>query len=347
MRYDALDWDTLDFIKAHFYRRVATPLNKTIEILERVENAGDKTLAVRRLSKTRQTVEALLNAVNAWATLITYKSEGPLDDYQFKAFTQDQIPGWFHAYLQRETSLRIDFGQTLRVHPETLIEATVLLFNVANTISNVSSVQMSDAPASHRGVFMRVIFSNRDDRAPFGSLSEILDSFDYEILGERDLAVQLSVARDMMLLNNARFSLQNNKKTGQQAFSAFFSAYEKSDDDEELALPYGASEPEPTPVLMNLRAQLHQAVQGSADADPDAPGESEPEAVGTAVPETKPLSISREMVERIEERLKAIHVVDEEAITPTPAPSSKTTQSNSNGKRDSSQKDAPTTPFGW
>jgi hypothetical protein len=206
-------------------------------------------------------------------------------------------------------------------------------------------------------VFLRVIFSNRDDRAPFGSLSEILDSFDYEILGERDLAVQLAVARDMMLLNNARFSLQNNKKTGQQSFSAFFPAYDQPFDADLDDVPYVVTEdPAPTPVLMNLRADLHQQLDylSSQDADPDALGESEPDAVIAqhSVPETKPLSISREMVERIEQRLKAIQVIDEEIATPTPAPSrsrpaSKARRNNNhNGKRDDSHKDAPT-PFGW
>jgi hypothetical protein len=346
MRYDGLNWESLDFIKAHFYRRVATPLNKTIEILERVENVGDKTLAVRRLSKTRQTVEALLNAVNAWATLITYKSNGPLDDFQFKLFTRDQLPAWFHAYLGRETSLRVDFDHTLRVHQETLIEGMVLLFNIAQTISNVYSVQMSDSPGSRKGVFMRVIFSNRDERAPFGSLSEILDTFDYEVLGERDLAVQLAVARDMMLLNKARFSLQNNKKTGQQAFSAYFDAYESVDEEENSAPLFTA--PELTPHV-NTAHLIKKTAPLSLDADPNAPGESEPDRIATrtAVPETRPLSISREMVEKIEERLKAIRVVDEEAfdITPTPA-SDNPRDDRYNGKRDGSDKEAHT-PFGW
>lgn len=342
MRYDELNWESLDFIKAHFYRRVATPLNKTIEILERVENAGDKTLAVRRLSKTRQTVEALLNAVNAWATLITFKSNGPLDDYQFQAFVREDIPGWFHAYLSRETTLRVDFNQTLKIHPETLIEATVLLFNVANAISNVFTVQMSDSPRSKKGVFIRVVFSNRDDRAPFGSLTEILESFDYDNLGERDLAVQFAIARDMMLLNNARFSLQNNKKTGQQAFSAFLEASQDLDE-EEMSSPFDAydlSEPNPTPAIMSLRSAEPPTPHLRVDADPDAPGESEAVPTTNMGTDTKPLSISREMVERIEERLKAIQVVDDESVSRSSAKKSHGGKNNTNGK------DART-PFGW
>ena len=341
MRYDSLNWESLDFIKAHFYRRLAIPLNKTIEILERVENAGDKTLAVRRLSKTRQTVEALLNAINAWATLITYRANGPLADFQFKAFTRDQLPGWFHAYLGRETSLRIDFDQTLKVHPETLIEAIVLLFNIASTISSVEAVQMSDAPVAKKGVFMRVIFSNRDDHAPYGSLSEILDTFDYDILGERDLAVQLAIARDMMLLNNARFSLQNNKKTGQQAFSAFFEAHDEN-----------ASESELTPRVMSFQT-IEPTLQTSADSDLSVPDDSGPEAAPSrqALPETKPLSISREMVERIEQRLNALQAVEKKPAQVSASRSSsddapQEAQNRDNGQRDGSDKGAHT-PFGW
>ena len=346
MKYDALNWESLDFIKAHFYRRLATPLNKTIEILERVENAGDKTLAVRRLGKTRQTVEALLNAVNAWATLITYKANGPLDAYQLHEFTREDLPGWFYSYLGRETNLRVEFEQTLNIHPETFIEGTVLLFNIANAVSNVYTVQISDA-VEQKGVFMRVIFANRDDEAPFGSLTEIIETFDYEILGERDMAVQLAVARDMMLLNNARFSLQNNKKTGQQAFSAFFRAYDPNASDDD-ALEDGASEPSAPIELFSYRSDdVEPHISG--DSDPDAPGEAESEAAAAreTVPDTRPLSISREMVERIEERLKAIQIMDEDAI-PLVGPGQSSDQDSvdrKNGKRDDDTD--VRTPFGW
>ena len=52
------------------------------------------------------------------------------------------------------------------------------------------------------------------------------------------------------------------------------------------------------------------------------------------------------MVERIEERLKAIQVVDEDSMSRKPAKKPRDTGSKTNGKSGDSSKDAHT-PFGW
>lgn len=229
MNYQQLDWHTLEFFKAHLYRRLLAPLNKALAQVERLQVMSEEGNQVTaKLNESQHHLESVLNLLNAWAALITYKESGPLSSYQLKDFTPDKVPAWFKAYLEQHTLLRVEFSQTVHVHPEAFIEAILLLYHVISTFGTVANVQIIDAPADKPGLYMRVVFTTHPDQAPFVNLAELANRFDQDDPTESDTYVQFMVATDLLALNNAHFTLQNNKKTGQQALAAYFAPQAKS-----------------------------------------------------------------------------------------------------------------------
>jgi hypothetical protein len=224
MKYEDLNWETMEFLKTHTYRRLADPLAKSIENIEHARHTSNIERAQKKLLHTQYITEALLNTVNAWAALVSYRHHGPLDDFQFQPLTPDKIPAWFRSYFEQHIPLKLAFEHQALVQLETFLESILLLYSVASAISKVSYIQIADALPPKRGIYVRVVFFTAEDKAPFGNLGEIMAQFDSQNMAERDLAIQLFLARDMMNLNRAKFSLQNNKKTGQQAFSSFLAA---------------------------------------------------------------------------------------------------------------------------
>jgi len=224
INYEKLDWQTLEYVKTHLYQRLALPLNQSIEMLQRLHNAPDKDVEIEKILKLQYNMLALLNTVNAWATLITYKQNGPLNAFQFKDLNETLVPAWVRAYLAQQSQLRLNITRTIEVHSDTFFEGLLLLFQVARRISQVAYVQIADAPAPRTGVFARVVFQQAEGKEPFGSLTDIINQLDQSNLAERELGMQMLVARDMLELNRAKFNLQNNKKTGHQAFTAYFEA---------------------------------------------------------------------------------------------------------------------------
>lgn len=252
MKYETLDWASLDYLKAHLYKRISNPLTNVLETLEQAK-IGSETLP-EKLSRSQHTAQAMLSTLNAWATLINYKQHGELSGFQFRAFNKASIPAWVKLQLEQQTTLRLDFEQSIEVHHETFLESLLLLYQVVQSVSHVVHIQLSDAPPPKQGVYLRVVFYHQD-KAPFSSLFEIQNKFDLENAVEHDLALQLMVAKDMMALNRARFNLQNNKKTGQQALSAYFAAVADSTNTELKAnaiqappvAPVVVTPPTPTP----------------------------------------------------------------------------------------------------
>ena len=229
MNYQQLDWHTLEFFKTHLYRRLLAPLNKALAQVERLQVMADEGSAVStKLNESQHHLESVLNLLNAWAALILYKESGALSSYQKKDFTADKIPAWFKTYLNQHTMLRVEFNQPIQAHPEAFIEAVLLLYHVVSTFGTVANVQIIDAPLEKAGIYVRVVFTTHPDQAPFVNLSEIEKRFDQDDPAEWDSYVQFMVAMDMLALNNAKFTLQNNKKTGQQALSAYFMPHEKA-----------------------------------------------------------------------------------------------------------------------
>jgi hypothetical protein len=221
MKYENLDWASLEYLKAHLYKRIANPLIKVLDVLEQAKQSTQ--VNPERLARSHHAAQAMLNTLNAWATLINYRHNGSLSGFQYKKFTKADFPEWLKLALEQYTSLRLEFDQAIEIHPETFLESLLLLYQVMQSVSQVAHIQLSDAPAPKQGVYLRVVFSY-PEQAPLASLMELQNQFDLENAAEHDMALQLMVARDMMALNRARFSLQNNKKTGQQALSAYFMA---------------------------------------------------------------------------------------------------------------------------
>jgi hypothetical protein len=227
--YDGLDWESLEALKTHLYRRFATALHKGISVLEEAQTAQELALAREKFLHTYHTLQAALNTINAWASLIHYKKRGALDHFYFKPLTADMLPAWWKKHLEQQASLRIEFEQPLSVHPESFLEGVLLMCQVACHFSHALQVQILDSNGPHQalGVYVRVVFSPEHEQGPLLNLAQVRAQFDPQQQAHWDSAMQLAAAQDFMLLNRASFTLQNNKQTGQQALAAFFPAHEK------------------------------------------------------------------------------------------------------------------------
>jgi|GEM_PF-4313198 len=245
MTYEKIHWESLEIIKSHLYRRLADPIKSIDEFLENMPKTEARLM--RKLTTAQQTNKALLNTVNAWATLVYYKSQGPLTEFQRKPLSRTEIPNWFIAYFDQQATFRMDFDSVVYVHHETFFESILLLFHVAKSLSKIDYIELVDSPvAKGPGVYMRIVFEPKDDVGVFSSLKDVTNKFDSDKLEERDLMIQFMVARDMLALNNIRFRLQNNRKIKKQAFSAFVEI------EVPQAPPVILEEPEPTiPIIPN------------------------------------------------------------------------------------------------
>ncbi|NJL95614.1 MAG: hypothetical protein HC915_18735, partial [Anaerolineae bacterium] len=172
-------------------------------------------------------LRAVLNLLEAWSALVTFKTTGTLAPEAWGLLAPDSIPGWVHNALQAETPLRAAFTQPISVHIPSLLEGMLLLYFVAQRAGQVISTQLVNAPLERPGVYYRVIFSTGEAQAPYGRRGELENRFDPQKPEDWNTAVQLRVAHDLLAMNRAQFTLQNNKKTGQQALAAYFQPTER------------------------------------------------------------------------------------------------------------------------
>lgn len=241
MKYEELNWESLELIEAHLRRRVAEPLGKLLEGFEAAQRVNDKGAPAEKLIASQQTTAALLNTLKAWSALIAYKRKASAGETTLQVINKAHIPPWLNATLDQKTNLRLEFTRSITSYPETLWEGLLLLYEVAAHISQVAYIQFADALAPKQGVYLRVVFSSKAEMPPFTSIEDILRHFDPAKPDEQIMATQLHIARDMMLMNNAKFTLQNNKKTGQQAFAVYFEAAELTSETTDHELPFIAA----------------------------------------------------------------------------------------------------------
>lgn len=256
--YQKLDWPTLHFFERYLQRHFDHPLHETIAHLERAQLISNGSLHSHGLSESQHTLERLVNLIQAWRALIAHKEHEPI---LFKDFLADTIPSWFHHALEKQTSFRIDFTHTIQVHLESFLEATLLLYELAAAIRKVACVQIVDAPSNKPGVYIRIVLAAEIDQLPLGSLGDLEVRFHQDDPQEWGYAVQFAVARDMLLLNHGYLTLQNNKKTGQQALATYFLPKETPVAFPSLPIPElrdSGQTPEAKPRKTNLNIPLGQ-----------------------------------------------------------------------------------------
>jgi hypothetical protein len=223
MEYKHLNWETLGFVKDHLYHRLADSLNKVVSHLElaRSQKAAPQeaeTTGADPISDARRNLEILKVLIKSWALLIHWKINGSIPDAERRPLERDHIPGWFMTYLNEQATVRLEHTRTLKVQTETFLQGFILLIQVAKAVGDLSHVMSNDAEEPKDGVWLRIVFTPPKAEGYQSRLS-VLERLNPKDPAERDILTQFAVADDLFALNNARFSLQKNIRTGHQAFA--------------------------------------------------------------------------------------------------------------------------------
>jgi hypothetical protein len=214
--YDYVDWDTLAFLNQYSYQRMTNPLIKVMGHLETIRANTDQPDQITASLETAQShLELMVNSMQAWTTLTAWKSTGI--EPQFSPLEATHIPDWFVAWLRKHAQVNLAHQLTLQVNQAALQEALILLTGVAKYIGQLHEINSLDKK-NNKGVWLRIIFMPHGGRR-YRSKFDVLDSFvRTNPLGD-ELAMHYSIADDLLKLNNAQFTLQENQKSGEQAFA--------------------------------------------------------------------------------------------------------------------------------
>ncbi len=216
--YQDLHWDSLNFVKTHLYRQVATPLDHALGRLAIADHVGRGELSLEQFQHTAYSVEIALNLLRAWAALIHVKSGGTIRPDQRHTLAAGAWPGWLVDRLKTQTTVQIDYTRPLTVHPETFYHSLLLLCDVCAAIGTLKQLVVANANHGQIGVWVRAVFSPPPTGA-YKGLGDIVKHLESGA-SDHDMAVQLHVAVSLLEINGASLKVQNNTETGDQALAA-------------------------------------------------------------------------------------------------------------------------------
>lgn len=218
MDYKSLHWESIAFLQEHLYQRLTDPLYKAISFLEL---AGDKEFTLsspKFIGDASRNLEILMMLVKSWAILTEWKFKGSVAESEFQPLAQEKFPEWLLNEIGEQAVLRLEHTRTLKVQRDTFFEGLILLVSIAKTVGEISHVMSNDAEEPHTGVWLRVVFKPPKAEG-FQSRAAVLEYLSVQDAASTDTVIQYAVADDMFAINNARFSLQKNTRTGHQAFA--------------------------------------------------------------------------------------------------------------------------------
>ncbi len=202
--YQDINWVSLETVRQHLFSRLRTPLQKAIELTRQ-----SPARAVCQLQRAQ-------NTLDAWAALIRWKQDPASIADEFESIDLRQLPDWVSKEIQRQASFSYEQSRQLFVHPATFYEGILQLIQIARSCGKINQIMVNDASAPRAGVWFRIVFVPQNDDQ-FQSKLSIMDT-----LTERygaDIPLQFALIADLLELNHTRFSLQNNTRTGHQAFA--------------------------------------------------------------------------------------------------------------------------------
>jgi hypothetical protein len=261
MTFKTLDWESIKFIKDFLYRRVASPLNHALGRLAIAEHVEEPEEAKAQFRLIRRSLEITLNLIKAWAALIHVRSGGTLHQYQRRAIAPDAFPPWLVEYLNERGTLRLEQSQPVFVHPESFYESLCLLAQVARSIGTLKYLLVSDAKSPAPGVWVRAAFEPPAS-GPYPSLPCLIEDLDADDPVQRDTQLNLRVLRGLLLINEARFTLQNHTQSGEQALAAW------------LPVREAAAQPEAPADLRPSGAVLASPPREQTAPPPDDPAQT-------------------------------------------------------------------------
>ncbi|MBN1679000.1 MAG: hypothetical protein JW966_01825 [Anaerolineae bacterium] len=230
--FQDLDWESIHCLKTYLYRRMASPLNNARGRLAIAQHVSSTEDAQKQFRLAEQNLEITLNLVRAWNAVIHVQSGRTISNRQCRQITPDALPVWLVDYLSGYTRLEINHTKPLFVHPESLYESLIVLVQVGCAIGKLKSLTLVDASGMWEGVWLRAIFEPPQSTA-YSSLPGLMKSLDPDNPAQRDTRFQLEALQCLFALNNARFSLQNNTRTGEQALAALVLATHPAQQDAE------------------------------------------------------------------------------------------------------------------
>lgn len=220
MTYQDLSWETLNTTRNHLYQRLTDPLDKAINYVDFSQDI-EQVQRTQNLTEAHRQLSMLMNLTKAWEALILWKAQKPVNG--FKEIGPGDFPDWLLEYLSQRAIIKLEHAQRIHVHPEAFFEGVVLLVNIAEKVGELSHIMFNDAAAPREGVWLRIVFMPKTS-VTFPSKLAILDRFDKEDPVGADVAFHFGTANDLFELNKTRFSLQNNTRTGHQAFAVLLPA---------------------------------------------------------------------------------------------------------------------------
>jgi hypothetical protein len=221
--YPTLDWNSLDFVRSHLYRRLTPPLTHALGRLSVAQLMGSQGDSPEQIRRAGYSLEMALNLVKAWSALVHVKSGQKIQDDQRRWITPTTLPPWLVEYLNTQTAFKAQFQQTLLVHAETFFESLIMMAEIGTSAGALKMLLLDDAKTG--GVWVRAVFDPPSSGAYTG-LSALFQRLDSPDPAERERLTQLLVLQDLCTINGVCLRMQTNMNTGEQALAVQFAAHD-------------------------------------------------------------------------------------------------------------------------
>lgn len=219
IEYENLNWKNLEIIKKHVFPRLMKPLQQAMDSIAYAQSMEDNDgNMAETLAEAYRHLDITMTVNKAWDLLIQWKIEGKITDGETQNISPSQMPDWFLDFLSQKAIVKLEHTDTIHVYPHAFYEGVILLVNIAETVGELSHIMFNDAAEPNQGVWIRIVFKPPKDK-PYRSKVAIIDQLDKKDPITKDIALQFVVSSDLFGLNDTRFSLQNNQRTGHQAFA--------------------------------------------------------------------------------------------------------------------------------
>lgn len=200
-----LDWASLNQLSTHLYDRLQQPIAKAIE----------QVYQSPRVSV--QQLQLVSNRLHAWSDWLKWKTQRDvLGTESFVQMPFGDAPAWIFETLNRYASIKMEHSKPIYVHPPTFYEALLLLVKAAHQIGKLSHIMTNDANPPQNGIWVRIVFSPPQNNQFEGKLAIVRA---LQRASGEGAYFEISVINDLLQMNHTQYTLQNNTRTGYQAFA--------------------------------------------------------------------------------------------------------------------------------
>lgn len=227
MDYKTLKWESLGYLREYLHKRITPSLTDALDKVNETKTLSpdDQTKTTDNLVTAEHQLYYTLMVMNAWNNLVAWKNGKDITDAERQIITPEQLPAWFVDRLTEKAVIKFEHSHAIFVNPDVFYESILLLVNITAGIGTLSHIMLNDAASPRIGVWLRIVFEPPDS-GTYPSKLAILDRVDSKNPSLRDIPLQFAITEDMFEFNGCRISLQNNTRTGHQAFAVLLPIYE-------------------------------------------------------------------------------------------------------------------------